>query len=84
MLMLTAFWPERASRIAGSGCWKKNGCSHRLIGCGIIEFNLLTIFLLYSWDTAGQERFKCMAASYYRGAHGKFVISVLIASSQYV
>lgn len=35
------------------------------------DFNLLNIVLLYSWDTAGQERFKCMAASYYRGAHGK-------------
>jgi len=41
-------------------------------------------FNMQIWDTAGQERFKCMAASYYRGAHGKFVISVLIASSQYV
>lgn len=25
-----------------------------------------------SWDTAGQERFKCIAASYYRGASGEF------------
>lgn len=33
---------------------------------------MLNIVLLYSWDTAGQERFKCMAASYYRSAHGKF------------
>ena len=48
------------------------------------EFNLLDILFLYSWDTAGQERFKCMASSYYRGAHGRFAISVLIASSQYV
>ena len=28
-----------------------------------------------SWDTAGQERFKCMAQSYYRGAHGKFLMT---------
>ncbi|KAL9981982.1 hypothetical protein ACROYT_G010758 [Oculina patagonica] len=26
-------------------------------------------FNMQIWDTAGQERFKCMAASYYRGAH---------------
>jgi len=26
------------------------------------------------WDTAGQERFKCMAAAYYRGAHGKTLV----------
>lgn len=30
------------------------------------------LFILHcSWDTAGQERFKCIAASYYRGANGK-------------
>lgn len=26
--------------------------------------------MCFSWDTAGQERFKCIASSYYRGAHG--------------
>ena len=26
--------------------------------------------IFYRWDTAGQERFKCIAASYYRGANG--------------
>lgn len=28
---------------------------------------------IYRWDTAGQERFKCIAASYYRGANGKYI-----------
>ncbi|XP_041350284.1 ras-related protein Rab-34-like [Gigantopelta aegis] len=33
-----------------------------------------TPFTLQIWDTAGQERFKCIAASYYRGANGVFVV----------
>lgn len=34
------------------------------------KFSILSIpFTLQMWDTAGQERFKCIAASYYRGAN---------------
>ncbi|PVD32911.1 hypothetical protein C0Q70_08358 [Pomacea canaliculata] len=34
------------------------------------KFQVLSIpFTLQIWDTAGQERFKCIAASYYRGAN---------------
>ncbi|GAB1608426.1 ras-related protein Rab-34-like [Argonauta hians] len=34
------------------------------------KFSILTApFTLQLWDTAGQERFKCIAASYYRGAN---------------
>ncbi|ESO86990.1 hypothetical protein LOTGIDRAFT_235171 [Lottia gigantea] len=34
------------------------------------KFSILsTNFTLQIWDTAGQERFKCIAASYYRGAN---------------
>ena len=34
------------------------------------KFSILSVpFNLQIWDTAGQERFKCIAASYYRGAH---------------
>ncbi|XP_046374446.1 ras-related protein Rab-34-like [Haliotis rufescens] len=34
------------------------------------KFSILsTPFTLQIWDTAGQERFKCIAASYYRGAN---------------
>ncbi|KAK7481579.1 hypothetical protein BaRGS_00027228 [Batillaria attramentaria] len=34
------------------------------------KFSVLSIpFTLQVWDTAGQERFKCIAASYYRGAN---------------
>ncbi|KAJ9575071.1 hypothetical protein L9F63_007732, partial [Diploptera punctata] len=35
------------------------------------RFDILQVpFNLQIWDTAGQERFKCIASSYYRGAHG--------------
>lgn len=34
------------------------------------KFSVLSIpFTFQIWDTAGQERFKCIAASYYRGAN---------------
>lgn len=34
------------------------------------KFSVLAVpFTLQMWDTAGQERFKCIAASYYRGAN---------------
>merc|ERR1712038_1799218 len=34
------------------------------------KFSVLSVpFNLQVWDTAGQERFRCIAASYYRGAH---------------
>lgn len=34
------------------------------------KFSILSIpYTLQIWDTAGQERFKCIAASYYRGAN---------------
>ncbi|CAG2056008.1 unnamed protein product [Timema podura] len=34
------------------------------------RFDVLQVpYNLQIWDTAGQERFKCIAASYYRGAH---------------
>ncbi|KAL8584785.1 hypothetical protein ACOMHN_035704 [Nucella lapillus] len=34
------------------------------------KFSVLSVpFTLQIWDTAGQERFKCIAASYYRGAN---------------
>ena len=32
---------------------------------------MLKPWICPSWDTAGQERFRCIAASYYRGAHGE-------------
>ncbi|XP_042214877.1 ras-related protein Rab-34-like [Homarus americanus] len=39
------------------------------------RFDILGIpFNLQIWDTAGQERFKCIAASYYRGAHAVMVV----------
>ena len=34
------------------------------------RFNQVLLHLAPRWDTAGQERFKCIASSYYRGAHG--------------
>ncbi|MPC59745.1 Ras-related protein Rab-34 [Portunus trituberculatus] len=38
------------------------------------RFDILGIpFNLQIWDTAGQERFKCIAASYYRGASGEYL-----------
>jgi hypothetical protein len=33
---------------------------------------MLLVFSFYSWDTAGAERFKCIAASYYRGANSEY------------
>ena len=41
--------------------------TYRLV---LVKCNDMSITACCSWDTAGQERFKCMAASYYRGAHG--------------
>ncbi|XP_014679404.1 PREDICTED: ras-related protein Rab-34-like, partial [Priapulus caudatus] len=39
------------------------------------RFDILNVaFNLQVWDTAGQERFKCIAASYYRGAHVLIVV----------
>ncbi|XP_064612149.1 ras-related protein Rab-34-like [Liolophura sinensis] len=39
------------------------------------KFSILGIpFTLQIWDTAGQERFKCIAASYYRGANVVMVV----------
>ncbi|XP_046391042.1 ras-related protein Rab-36-like [Ischnura elegans] len=38
-------------------------------------FDILDVpFNLQIWDTAGQERFKCIASSYYRGAHVVVVV----------
>ncbi|GAU89804.1 hypothetical protein RvY_02312 [Ramazzottius varieornatus] len=39
------------------------------------RFDVLDVpFTLQIWDTAGQERFKCIAASYYRGANVVVVV----------
>ncbi|XP_013383446.1 ras-related protein Rab-34 [Lingula anatina] len=39
------------------------------------KFSILSVpFSLQIWDTAGQERFKCIAASYYRGANVVIVV----------
>ncbi|XP_050698784.1 ras-related protein Rab-34-like [Eriocheir sinensis] len=39
------------------------------------RFDILGIpFNLQIWDTAGQERFKCIAASYYRGASAVMIV----------
>ncbi|XP_076452593.1 ras-related protein Rab-34-like [Babylonia areolata] len=39
------------------------------------KFSVLSVPLtLQIWDTAGQERFKCIAASYYRGANVVIVV----------
>ena len=37
------------------------------------------IYFVCSWDTAGQERFRCIASSYYRGAHGNQLIFLNLA-----
>ena len=45
-----------------------------------VEFNTYNIKVedkiikLQIWDTAGAERFKTITSSYYKGAHGIFVI----------
>ncbi|XP_026861255.2 ras-related protein Rab-34 [Electrophorus electricus] len=39
------------------------------------RFEVLGVpFSLQLWDTAGQERFKCIASTYYRGAHAIIVV----------
>ncbi|XP_067933748.1 ras-related protein Rab-34-like [Watersipora subatra] len=38
------------------------------------KFNVMSLpFTVQLWDTAGQERFRCIAASYYRGANAIIV-----------
>ncbi|KAA0202480.1 hypothetical protein HAZT_HAZT005388 [Hyalella azteca] len=40
------------------------------------RFDVLDMpFNLQIWDTAGQERFRCIASSYYRGAHGELHVT---------
>jgi Ras-related protein Rab-1A len=45
-----------------------------------VDFKIKTLFLddkivkLQIWDTAGQERFRSITTSYYRGAHGIFIV----------
>lgn len=45
-----------------------------------VDFKIRTIDLddkvvkLQMWDTAGQERFRTITSSYYRGAHGIFIV----------
>jgi len=39
---------------------------------------------LQIWDTAGQERFKCIAATYYKGAHAAFVVYDITDHDSYV
>jgi small GTP-binding protein len=39
------------------------------------KFSILNLpFTLQIWDTAGQERFKCIATTYYRGAHVAVIV----------
>ncbi|CAH0556020.1 unnamed protein product [Brassicogethes aeneus] len=39
------------------------------------KFEILNLtYNMQIWDTAGQERFKCIAQSYYRGAHGILIV----------
>ncbi|CAD8151387.1 unnamed protein product [Paramecium octaurelia] len=39
-----------------------------------LEFNGIYAILNYIWDTAGQERFMTIISSYYKGAHGIFLV----------
>ena len=45
-----------------------------------VDFKIKTLFLnnknikMQIWDTAGQERFKTITSSYYKGAHGIFLV----------
>ncbi|KAK3913115.1 Ras-related protein Rab-36 [Frankliniella fusca] len=54
-------------------CHKVFNCNYKAtigVDFEVERFDILKVpFNLQIWDTAGQERFKCIASSYYRGAH---------------
>ena len=71
--------------LTGSICMYGNGLGrpNALVGPIVLPLDNTTVFVclfcfhLKRWDTAGQERFKCIAASYYRGANGRTITILL-------
>uniref|UniRef100_A0ABD2X2D5 Ras-related protein Rab-36 n=1 Tax=Trichogramma kaykai TaxID=54128 RepID=A0ABD2X2D5_9HYME len=59
-------------------CHKSFDCNYKAtigVDFEVERFDILGVpFNLQIWDTAGQERFKCIAASYYRGANVIMVV----------
>lgn len=77
---LQSVWTSRSRDSTSSACPSTCKCNNARDICEQFSnmymkryAHTITTRNICRWDTAGQERFKCIAASYYRGANGKYL-----------